>query len=265
MAHIIREQKAEPISQIAIYAIKSPFDNEVYINKCSERRLKSIYTEHYNLRQKKTAALFERAKKENLKPQMFKLQSLECPQRIAFRYCVAWAKTFMDSGYKIISNDVFKSFIEDPTEETFALQEQIKNCSLDDLTSEDKSLFPNYANTVKPSKNGTPKTVHFSIKPHEYTALKNAAEKNNLSLAAYCKQQALREKTIKVDLSFMSDYLNEFSEDKLLLRQILFAIYERGNYYPADLQNIQRLIEHLTNLQKEVQRDINTLLKKLRQ
>ena len=265
MAHIIREDRAESKSQIAIYVIQSPFDDSVYINKCAAHRLRETYKEHYNLRKKATADLFEKAKKESLKPPMYLLQSLECSQRIALRYCVAWANLCVENGFALIANEAFKDFVDDLVDDTKDIYKSISEHSLEDIMDPEKSLFPTYASTPRKVKGSTPKTIHFYVKPHEYIGLKNAAEESGLSLAAYCKQRALRNKIVEIDLSFLADYLNEFSEDKLLLRQIMFAIYSKGEYSPADLQNIQGLVDHLTKLQKEVQVDIQKILDALKE
>lgn len=264
MGRIKHSAKTEAVKELAIFAILFSDGKSVFIGKGNRNRLKSIYKDHYILRNAKTKELFEKEKESGTLPGMYLLQSVDTSPRLAFRYCIAWTKYFLDNGYTLLPKlSILQEYAEDMIDDTKRIYEDIKSVNIKELLVDDKNLFPNYGvgRKVKAGDVGTKITI--SVTGTEYVKIYSDAKQNGLSLSNYCKRMVLNGQIIKADFGFITAYLGELNQDKQLLRQILHTIYVQGDYYPADLENIQRLIEHITELQKEAHKEIDKVLNTL--
>ena len=266
MAHIIKEEKAEVMRDIAVYVIVSPFDeNAFYISKTGSDRLRKTYTEHYGLRIAKTKTLFAKAKELNLLPAIYVLESTRMSDREAFRRCVAWTKYFLEKGFSQISPDILTEYANDLTDATGEFYDKIKDEPLEEVLQPDGGILPNYGKRSPPKTKDSSTVISIHLSDSEYAQIKERAEKQGLSLGAYCLKMSLNGRVVQNDFSMIGKYLEEFTKSKTLLRQILFTIYKTGNYYPADLKNIQKYIDNLTEIQKKVNDEITRAMQTLRE
>lgn len=266
MAHIIKEDRAEEMSDVAIYVILSPMNNnQFYIARSGPGRLHKVYIEHFNLRVKKTKEMFAAAREAELLPPMYLLETGRLSKRESFRRCIAWSKYFSDKGYTQTSADVLSDYASDLTKETAAYYEKIKDEPLDEILQPEGGLFPNYKKRSDKVKIEQDRMIYFRLDDEEHEKVKRAAEDHGLSLSAYSKRMTLNGRIVHADFDFIGDYLDEFTESKTILKQILFSISTTGNYYPADLKNIQACIDQLTDLQKKVHDEIAETIHRLRE
>lgn len=266
MAHIIKEEKAEVMRDITIYVILSPFNEKAfYISKTGSDRLRKTYAEHYGLRIAKTKTLFSRAKELNLLPAIYVLKTAKMSDRDAFRRCVAWTKYFLEKGFSQISADILTEYANDLTESTKEFYEKIKDEPLDEVLQPDGGVLPNYGKRPPPKIKDSSTVISIHLSEKEYTKIREQAAEQGLSMGAYCLKMSLNGKVIQTDFSVIGKYLDEFTKSKMLLRQILFTIYKTGNYYPADLKNIQKCIDQLTEIQKKVNDEITRAIQTLRE
>lgn len=264
MAHIKKENRAQPMSNYIIYVIVSPLsDKRFFVNRTGVKRLYKTYSEHYNLRVTKTREFFAEAKKSNLLPPIFKLETIHTTERDCFRRCVAWTKFFISHGYEQITQDNLGNYAEDILPETEIYFNQIKDEQIDDVLFPIGGEFPNYGAQIKNSNTNT--TISLRVDPDDYARIKSAAADSGMSMGSYCKQMSLNGKVINADLHFIESYVEMFDESKMLLRQILYSIHTTGKYYPADLKNIQLCIDALTEIQKQVNEDCINLIRALRE
>ena len=266
MAHIIKEDRAEQMSDVAIYVIISPLEEkQFYIARSGPGRMHKVYVEHFNLRVKKTKDMFVRAHEANLLPQMYLLETSRLSKRESFRRCVAWTKYFLEKGYSQTTEDILSEYAIDLTKETAAYYEKIKHEPLEELLQPEGGLFPNYKKRSGKTKIDQDRMIYFRLDDDEYEKVKEKADALELSMSGYSKRMTLNGKVIRPDLEFIGEYLDGFTEVKTLLKQILFSIYTTGNYYPADIKNIQTCIEHVTEIQKNVHDEITEMIHNLRE
>lgn len=264
MAHIKKENKAEVLYDFAIYVIVSPIDEKkIYVSHTGQHRLRKHYTEHVNLRVSKTKELFSSSLEAGVLPPIYVLETSRISKKEAFRRCVAWLKYFQDHGYSQYTQDNLTAYAGDLLEQTMRIYDRIKEEPLDEVLQPDGGVLKDYKFQTERLKNKT--GIHLHLDADEYETIRKMAEEEGLSMNAYCKQMALNKRILKADLSFISDYLSEFSEVKNLIKQILYAIYTTGNYLPADLQNIQNSIDQMTELQQKVNIQITETIRTLRE
>lgn len=262
MAHIIPGERAEKMQDYAIYCIISPFAKEFHISKTGPHRLRKVYSEHYSGRVEKTKILFQRAKDSSCLPPMYVLESGKMSVRMAFRVCVAWTKYFLDHGYTQVTEDILTEYAGDLIETTQKVYDGIKDKPLTEVLQPEGGLFPDY-NTRKKNVYGK-QQVCFQLEPEDYDRLKKAADAEGFSMSAYCRQMALHGKIIRLDTSAWCRFIEEYGQTKNLLRQILFTIYKTGKYFPADLANIQKGVDHLTELSKKGTNEFLNLMTAIR-
>lgn len=264
MARILKEDKAEVLHDFSIYAIISPLnEKKIYISHTGQHRLRKHYAEHVNLRVAKTKELFSASLEAGMLPPIYVLETSRISKKEVFRRSVAWLKYFQDHGYAQYTEDILTTYAGELIEQTEQIYERIKDEPLEEILQPDGGVLKDYKVQIESRKNRTGIPLHVS--EEEYESIRQLAEEESLSMNAYCKKMALNKRILKVDLTFLGDYLSEFSEVKNLLKQILYAIYTTGKYYPADLQNIQNSVDQMTELQQKVNSQIAETLRTLRE
>lgn len=264
MAHIKKENKAEPMRDYLIYVILSPLNDKRFIvNKTGAKRLYKTYSEHFNLRVTKTKEMFSESRKKSLLPPIYKLEEIHSTEQDVFRRCVAWTKYFIDHGYSQIADDYLGAYANDIMPETQKYYASIKSEPIDEVLFPLYGEFPDYGKQRKQQDTNTKVTL--LLNREEYVELKNAAEENEMSLSAYCKSMCLNGRIVKADLSFIGEYVDMFNDYKTLMRHMLFTINRTGKYYPADLKNIQEGIDKLIEIQAEVSEESIKLIRSLRE
>ena len=257
MAHIKKENRAKARCDYIIYAIISPIDKKkIYISRTGQHRLRKHYTEHVNLRVAKTEKMFSSAIEAGMLPPIYVLETGHFSKDEAFCRCIAWLKFFLDYGYSQYTKDILTDYAKDLSEETKQIYDCIKKGSLEEVLKPDGGEYKDYKLRTESSKNG----ILLRLEMDEYEAIRKTAEDEGLSINAYCKKMALNKKIMKVDLTYIHEYLAEFSEIKNLMKNILYAIYKTEKYLPADLQNIQSSVDRMTELQEKANTQITNTI-----
>ena len=264
MAHIKKENKAEALFDFVIYVIVSPIDEKkIYISQTGQHRLRKHYTEHVNLRVPKTEKMFSSAIEAGELPPIYILEANRISKKEAGRRCVAWLKYFLDHGYSQCTEDNLTAFANDLLDQTKQTYDQIKEIPLDEILQPDGGVLRDYKFQAERKNNKTGILLHVEV--DEYETIKRMAEEEGLSMNAYCKQMALNKRILRVDLSFIGEYMSDFSEVKNLIKQILYTICMTGKYLPADLQNIQNSVDRMTELQEKVNEQVSETIRILRE
>ena len=251
MAHIKKENKAEPMKDFVVYVIISPLDDKKFIvNKTGTNRLHKTYIEHYNFRVTKTKEMFAAARDKSLLPPIYRLEEIHTTEKEVFRHCVAWTKYFIDHGYEQIVDDYLGAYANEIVPETERYYEQIKSKSIEEVLNPSGGEFPNYGNLYKQRDSYTNLTI--VLTKEEYLEIKKTAEEQEMTLSTYCKNMIMKGKILYADLSHISKLVDTFKDYKTMMRQMLFTINKTGKYYPADLKNIQNGVNKLIEIQNDV-------------
>ncbi len=263
MAHIIKEDRAEKLSDYMIYAIVSPFnDKKIYISKTRTHRLRKHYGEHVGLRVKKTETMFREAKKSNILPPIYALETDRISDKEAFRRCVAWTKYFQTHGFDQVTKDVLTEYASDLIEKTKTLYDEIKDLPLEQVLQPEGGLLPDYGSQKKKTE-GDCLQVSLRLEQDEYEEIKKRAIEQGLSLNAYCKKMVLSGKINNIDLSFIREYTNKLSSIESLLVQLLYTFCVRGKYYPSDISNIQDCYDQIVKMHEELNNLVIKLIYKM--
>lgn len=243
------------IKEIDIYVIVSQIGNEVFVWKAKHPNSYQAYKDHTNHKFKQTKDLFERSEKEEKFPNLYVLETIITTQEEAFRHCVAWTKYFIEQGYTAISPSTLLNYTNDLLPETNEIYQRIKNLSVEEVLTTERVLVTDYKKRKKPAKREPKDEIKFTVSHNEYNHIVKCAEENGLSMAKYCKNMVLAGRIITLDSPPLSEYLAEVRGAKIILRQILYAYYQNGKYYPADLENIQKMIDIICDEEKKLQEE----------
>jgi len=269
MAHIERADKESKIKKYAIYVIVFSDNETFFVGKCKDGTQREAYKTHYILRNAKTKEIIEQEKKTNSLPKLFVVDSLETSISSIKKHCVAWAKYFLDHGFKLLqTQQILMSYTESMQGETLKVYEKIKQIPLEEIYSPEKNLFPHYGLGHKINKNKA-KTkrplITLRLTEKDYLKIAESAKENSLTVTAYCRNMALNGMILHADFDFMRDYKDELRQTNNMLILIRHDIYRKGNYDPADMKNLQRLINQVMQLHAEAIAQINDTMKNIKE
>ena len=264
MAHIIPEKNKQLINDYTIYLILFS-DERFFIGRAAANRLLKAYSEHCNLRVKKTKTEILKEQETGKFPPIYALDTGRISQQEAFQRIVAWTKFFLDLGYQQVVENTAASYATDLYPGTQKYYDLIREKRLEDILCPEGGLFPNYRKKAKDQKAKKKKGITIHLNDEEYKRIKSGAKAAGCSMSTYCKKMVINGRVLQPDLSYIREYLNTFSESKTLLRQIMQTIYLSQKYYPADLKNIQNCIERLKVIEERAYQKTTELIHHLRE
>lgn len=233
-----------------IYVILSSTTDEFYIGKTKKPNHYQAYKDHARLKNSQTKELFSRAIEEGLPPKMYLLETINATKTEGYARCVVWTKYFLDLGYSPIAAPTTVDYANDLTDENLHYFSQIKDIPIEKIIDEKNLLVANYEPRTKEKKKNH---IALCVTPEEYDYIQKRAEKEGLTMSKYCKEMVIAGDIIRVDLS---EHLREIRQVKKVLHEIQLAILQNGRYYPADLENLQKLVGKINEEQKKVVKTI---------
>lgn len=233
-----------------IYVILSSNSNEFYIGKTKKPNHYQAYKDHARLKNVQTKELFSRAMDEGLPPKMYLLETINATKTEGYSRCVVWTKYFLDHGYSPIATRTTVDYANDLTDENLQIYSQIKDTFIEKIIDENNLLVSNYEPRTKEKKKDH---IAICVTPEEYDYVQKCAEKEGLTMSKYCKEMVIAGEIVRVNLS---EHLREIRQIKKVLYEIQLAILQNGRYYPADLENLQKLVDRINNEQKNVVKTI---------
>ena len=240
------------IKEMDIYVIVSQISNEVFVWKAKHPNSYQAYKDHANHKFKQTKELFERSEIVGKLPKLYVLETIIATQEEAFRYCVAWTKYFLERGYTSLSSSTLLSYTEDLIPKTDEIYQRIRNCAAEDVLTPERLLVSDYEKKGRPDRRVPKAQIKFTVTHEQYNHIFGCAEKENLSMARYCRNMVLEGHIITLEKPSIEEYITELRGVKIILRQILYAYYQNGKYYPADLENIQKLVDKVCDKESEL-------------
>lgn len=247
----------QAIREIDIYLIKSEISNEIFVWKIQHGGCYQAYKDHARGKSSSTMSLFKQAAEQNNYPVMYVLETLHTTQELAYRHCIAWTRYFMDHGCESLSKKSVNRRAYDMNGETLTFYESIKELPLEEVLSEEKMIVSAFrSKTSSPRKNSKRRFMVYCSKK-DFEKIERRAQKQRMTLSRYCKNMALDGRIVTLDTPPIWEYDRAVLESTELLKMILLAIYQNGQYYPADLENIQRMIDRVTDSQERVLKAFN--------
>lgn len=247
MPKIIKDEQQK---EIDIYVLISQINKEAYVWKVKKGNHYSAYKKHVNGQKTQTKELFKKSEEQKNFPKMYLLESLNVTEHTAFSYCVAWTKYFIEHGFDVIASERLLAYIKYMKRDAKTIYQCIEKVSLDEVLNKEHLLVKSYQRIEKksPSKN----QIKISVNSKEYETIRKKAAEAKMTMSRYCKNTALKGAIVSIDALPMYEYFGDTQEAVNLLRQILYAFYQNGRYYPADLENIQAMVEQVLRSQENV-------------
>lgn len=233
------------IKEFEIFVIVSQISDEIFVWKTKKEQSYIIYKNHVRQQNKQTKDLFMRSEKEKKFPQMYLLETIIATEETAFRYCVAWTKYFIQQGRKPLSKKIILAYTDDLLPETEEIFDKIKDLPIEQVLCEKQSIVSDYQKKDKTAPKKAKEEIKIYLTQREYKKIKKKADEQGLSLSRYCKNIALDGHIINMECPSMSEHTAEVRGAKIILRHILNAFYQNGKYYPADLENIQKMVDRI--------------------
>lgn len=233
--------------------------DHVYINHTLPRSVRITYQSHWGGKNNYTKRYFELGKKQNIAPGMYQLETVNCTRVQAYQRCLAWAKLFCENGYEIAASLKFQDDFENLFEETEAIYQEIQDAKFDLLLAKEKNLFAEYGQRkMRPEtskqNNEWGHVIAIRVSDEEYNGLVRIAALKKITLHKYCREKLIKQNMIYVDYHFLAEPLRVLAEWKELFRQQMYTIYKTKTYYPADIENMQRMVDQIGEIGENIRR-----------
>lgn len=260
-----RKRKENNTRSHKIYALLSSSSNEFFVGKTYAADPNVAYKNHASLKNQQTKKLFSEARKTQNFPKMYLLEAVNVTQETAYGYCVAWTKYFVEQGLTPLTNEKVLTYIEELTEENETIYNCIKAVPMESVLSEEHLLIGSWTMKMKREKPSerTEKKDHrvtLNLTLDNLELLSHKAKEAKMSLSKYCLTMALNGYVATINVWEYLDALRDFTD---VLQKILLAILQHGKYYPADLDNILKLLEMVNDNEKKVVKALRQETEKL--
>ena len=197
---------------------------------------------------------------------MYCLDVLETTHENAFIHCIAWAKFFMERGFRSCCGTFLDKYTEQMGPESKSVYESVRRNELEDVCPVGQDLFPSFGRKNIKREDARDKMINFRLPMEEYAQIRAEAEKVNLTITEYCKKMVMNGRVIIVDSDVVSSFsacLNEFVTRDYLLKNMLSAIYTSKTYYPADMEFVQKAITDNAAQQTEMIEELKEIIGQL--
>ena len=240
-----RQRSMNEKTNVEIYAILSPDGNEFYVGKIKNPNHYQAYKDHVRLRNYQTKNLFLRSMERGLFPKMYLLETINATKAESYAHCVVWTRYFLDKGLTPIAAQKTIDYATDLIDKNVNLYPQIKDTSINEIINDKRLLVSNYQfRQIKKAKD----VISLCVNPEEYNFIQNQATNEGLSMSKYCREMALYGKIMRFDFS---EYSSEIRRAKKVLYEIEYAILQNKRYYPADIENLEKLVDKINKIQKD--------------
>lgn len=264
MSHIKSNKKYVDIKKQTIYVLISPIEKEFFVGQVVPQAERNRYKNHFTLRYKQTDKMVSKIKNEDKKPKMYRLEDLETTEVKAYYHCLAWINFFTNHGYKSVAYPGTNGYAADPGEDVLKIFDAIKDKKIDEVLSDKADMFPHYKERKDKKKDDGMVTISFRVTQEEADKLRDRAKKQKITTTQFCRNTALDGCIVNVNFNFLSVYLAEMKGLKSLVRQTMITIYKLGNYYPPDLNNIQKTVEILEKHEDQITKKLIETMKTMR-
>jgi hypothetical protein len=266
MAHIKTKARYEEIRDLVIYVIVSPIDKRCYVGKTRKHTVGNHYKDHNILRNQSTKQLFMDAKAHARKPKMYLLEELQTVDADAFQHCVAWTKYFIEHGFRSLASDKVNRYASDLLSDTRKIYDEIRDRALGTVLCDERILEPKERVERKPKDKALAPAdttvITFRVAKSDAEKIQEAAEKRGWNLSEYCRAAAVDGCIVHVDFSPLIQYTRQISGMRDMLMKLIDTIHETGNYYPQDLENVQKMVDAVAVHAEKIRLEMTGTLRK---
>lgn len=252
--------------KLDIYVIISEISDEFIVWKIKSGNTYTAYKDHARLKSSYTKNLFLRSIEQMKMPKMYLLETVICSQREAMKHCIVWTKYFKERGKTPVAGELMKEYTDTLDEESRALYEEIKHKPFEEIVNPETAVVEEYQskswnkNTKSAMKKPTTsKQIKIVAKPEQYQIIKSKAAYLNMPIAKYGRTMMVNGFVFRFDFA---EYLKEIRSIKRIIQDIQEAIYQSGRYFPSDLENLEKCINEVNDVQRKMMKDTAKIVKK---
>lgn len=261
-----RNRDSNAKSELDIYVILSEISEEFIVWKIKSGNAYTAYKDHARLKSLYTKDLFLRSIEQMKMPKMYLLETINCSQREAMKHCIVWTKYFREHGKTPLAGEVMVDYTDTLDEQSLALYEEIKDRPFEEIIGPETAIVENYQpkSWNRDAKDTTEKTISsrqikIVANPEQYKIIQKKADYLNMPIAKYGRIMMVNGFVFRFDFA---EYLKEIRRIKRVMQDIQEAIYQSGRYFPSDLENLEKCIDEVNDVQRKMMKDTAKIVKK---
>ena len=261
-----RNRDSNAKNELDIYVILSEISEEFIVWKIKSGNAYTAYKDHARLKSLYTKDLFLRSIEQMKMPKMYLLETVNCSQREAMKHCIVWTKYFRERGKIPLAGEVMVDYADTLDEQSLVLYEEIKDRSFEEIINPETAIVENYRSkswskktnsTTEKPKNS--KQIKIVANPEQYQIIQKKADYLNMPIAKYGRTMMVNGSVFRFDFA---EYLDEIRRIKRVIQDIQEAIYQSGRYFPSDLENLEKCIDEVNDVQRKMLKDTLRIIKK---
>lgn len=261
-----RNRDSNAKNELDIYVILSEISEEFIVWKIKSGNAYTAYKDHARLKSLYTKDLFLRSIEQMKMPKMYLLETVNCSQREAMKHCIVWTKYFREHGKIPLAGEVMVDYADTLDEQSLVLYEEIKDRSFEEIINPETAIVENYRSkswskntnsTTEKPKNS--KQIKIVANPEQYQIIQKKANYLNMPIAKYGRTMMVNGFVFRFDFA---EYLDEIRRIKRVIQDIQEAIYQSGRYFPSDLENLEKCIDEVNDVQRKMLKDTLRIIKK---
>lgn len=261
-----RNRDSNAKNELDIYVILSEISEEFIVWKIKSGNAYTAYKDHARLKSLYTKDLFLRSIEQMKMPKMYLLETVNCSQREAMKHCIVWTKYFRERGKTPLAGEVMVDYADTLDEQSLVLYEEIKDRPFEEIINPETAIVENYRSkswskntngaTEKPKNS---KQIKIVANPEQYQIIQKKADYLNMPIAKYGRTMMVNGFVFRFDFA---EYLDEIRRIKRVIQDIQEAIYQSGRYFPSDLENLEKCIDEVNDVQRKMLKDTLRIIKK---
>lgn len=96
------------------------------------------------------------------------------------------------------------------------------------------------------------KIIQFRVSEDEYKKLKNDADNTGKNVSAYARERTFNPYNLYINYDEIEQHTQEILEIKSLISSLIYTLVRSGNYYPADIENILKRLNEISDSEKKL-------------
>lgn len=252
--------------EMDIYVILSEISDEFIVWKVKSGNTYKAFADHVRLKSWRTKNLFTRSIEQKKMPTMYLLETVNCSQREAMKHCIVWTKYFLDHNRIPLAGDTMIAYVNELDEESLRIYEQIEARLFEEVINSETAIVENYQPKIwskneEAEQKGKKKRRETTITFNEelYKIVKKKADYLGLPLAKYGRIMMVNGFVFRFDFA---EYLKEIRSIKRVMQDIQKAIYQSGRYFPSDLENLEKCINEVNDVQRKMMKNTARVVRK---
>lgn len=261
-----RNRDSNAKNELDIYVILSEISEEFIVWKIKSGNAYTAYKDHARLKSLYTKDLFLRSIEQMKMPKMYLLETVNCSQREAMKHCIVWTKYFRERGKTPLAGEVMVDYADTLDEQSLVLYEEIKDRPFEEIINPETAIVENYrSKSWSKNTNGTTekpknsKQIKIVANPEQYQIIQKKADYLNMPIAKYGRTMMVNGFVFRFDFA---EYLDEIRRIKRVIQDIQEAIYQSGRYFPSDLENLEKCIDEVNDVQRKMMKETFKIIKK---